>query len=229
MATQPLNISRAYPFIQWQAHPHTVKWIKTLNDHIQHVFTVIKDINHPEYKTKTCYALDWTGANYYGINRPIYFTDIDGNVVWRDFDIDEYQGLWGAEMWGNLGWGGDEYITKLEFIDIESPFNLPDPILASNIANDDIYKKVIKWHIGYKDNGGIMSIPTLKQRIADFMGLTYYDISIVDSWTHNVVTNNTKALLTITFSGNLFLKQLFNFFVQFGVLEMPIGFSIKVV
>ena len=113
----PLNISRAYPFIQWQAHPYIVAWFKVLNDHIQNVFTAIKLINHPEYKTKTGYALDWTGANFYGIKRPVYFSDINGNVIYRAFHVDDFQGLWGAEMWGNLGWGGDEYAVKEEFID----------------------------------------------------------------------------------------------------------------
>ena len=95
--------------------------------------------------------LDWTGNGIYGIARPVISTllnEYTGSFNTRTFNTSSFNTFYSSQTG------------------------------TTQIANDDIYKRVMTW-ILYKGDGMQVSIPWLKKRIARFIsGSNGSDVSV---------------------------------------------------
>lgn len=136
--------------------------------------------------------LDWCAAGIYGISRPVLSTQSGTNI-----------GAWNSYAWNTLPWDGARITTSG----------------TVKIASDDIYKRVLTWHL-YRGDGNVPSIPWLRRRVARFIyGAGGTDIS-VDVLPNIQISQPSAHALTITVpagpNSNLFAQCVDN-----GVLALP--------
>lgn len=142
--------------------------------------------------------LDWTATGIYGIPRPVL-----SNVS------NQTQAGFGEIHFGQLAYGTLDYITTG----------------SSNLASDDLYKRVLTWNL-YKGDGQHFCMQWLKNRIARFLqGANGSDTDVLQYQPSISVAN---GVFTVVFdAGTVFtnLKLLY----QNGALSFPFGYSMQFV
>lgn len=143
--------------------------------------------------------LDWVGQGIYGIARPVLST---------------------SSTKRNAG---------LNSISINSIAVNAQKVVKSgisNIATDDVYKRVLTWHT-YRGDGQYFNLLWLKKRVARFIyGTGGTDYPVLDVLPSVTVSG---ATFTITVPAALSISVQFQQCVADGILELPFQYTFNVV
>lgn len=120
--------------------------------------------------------LDWIGTGIYGIARPTISTSSVSRVAGFGTGVYGYQPAYGEQIYSSSG--------------------------TASIATDDIYKRVMTWHL-YKGDGEQFSIQWLKNRVARFLyGVNGSDFAVLNDPPSVTVSGST---FTITMQAEVFV------------------------
>ncbi|MDR3445989.1 hypothetical protein [Dyella sp.] len=141
--------------------------------------------------------LDWVGQGVYGISRPVLSTQTSRRVA-----------------------GYNEYTYNTFPYD-----GLKSSVTGTaQIASDDIYKRVLTWHL-YKGDGYQFSVLWLKKRIARFLnGVNGTDYPVLDVLPSITVSGSVFTVNEAYSQSLVFLQQC----ISNNVLALPFQYSIVI-
>jgi hypothetical protein len=196
-STLPLQqVINSYLYIQYNDDPALQAFVDAYNSIAEGFFDWFKATPLSVYTLPAINGplLDWVALGLYGIARPLISTF--ATVSGGPFDSNTFSSF------------------AFDSRKIVSPG-------TAQLANDDIYKRVMTW-ILYLGDGKQTTIDWLKKRIARFLfgpGGTDISLDLIQQISISVTqTASPTYLITIP---NSQISQLMNIFLEQGILPMP--------
>jgi hypothetical protein len=141
--------------------------------------------------------LDWIGQGIYGIARPVLSTS--ATIITAGYNSYAYNALAYNQM---------DYQASG----------------TATIATDDIYKRVLTWHL-YRGDGQQFSLFWLKRRVARFLlGINGSDADVLSNPPSVTVSGSTYTITTPTTDSSSIFAQA----IGDGILALPFQFTFDV-
>lgn len=187
------NVIPAYPYIQYSDDDGVQAFFIAYNAYAQAYLDYLNNLNLPIYTSNLIAGplLDWVALGIYGFLRPVFVTT--GQPPRGPLDTWQLNTL---------------------------PLNtyLPGTPSTYTLATDDIFKRVLTWHL-YQGDGKVFDVQWLKRRIGRF----FYGVNgtdpVVNPYAIGVeFTSAYKATLTLPGGP---IAAIFSQAIAQGVLELP--------
>jgi hypothetical protein len=187
------NVIPSYLYVQYQDDDNLQSFVQAYNTYAQAYLDYLNGLNLPIYTGGNIAGglLDWVALGIYGFERPVFATE----------------GSQSVGLFNTYGFNVLEYNTLL-----------PGVPSVYTEANDDIFKRVLTWHL-YKGDGKVFNARWLKRRVARFLyGVDGTDPPVNPYAVSVDLTGASAATITVP---NTPVSATFSQGVSQGVLELP--------
>jgi hypothetical protein len=139
---------KPYCYYQYGKYPDVQAIVESYNIDLQAFIDALQGLNFPFYRSLQGDLLDWCANSVFGLKRPVIST---GNATLGSF-------------------AGQVISNSL----VTNGFLKGESSIGFQKLSDDLFKKVIAWHV-FKRDGIDFNIAWLKKRIARFIAEDFFD------------------------------------------------------
>lgn len=186
----------AYLYWQWRGDPYLKVFVDTYNELSDQYLDEIRNLNLPNFYTKSGLWLDYVAKNIYGISRKqVLYAH---NLIYRGLNT----------VTPNVVDPNAARIIKYS---------------TAHTMSDEEFKKVIQWNF-YKGDGFCFSIPYLKRRIIRFLNITCSNVIDINDISIQVQDKKFKITILNELANSPFMTLLRDV-ISNGLINLPFMFN----